>query len=200
MIDDGYIKFNCNWLKQTIDILNADFKTINQWREKLYKLGLIGMYDNGIGFGNLSLRITQKEFLITGSATGEKPVLTIDDYAIVNDWSIEKNEIACHGLIRASSESLSHAALYESDPEINAAIHIHSKKMWNNYYDKLPTSPKDVSYGTPEMGLSLKKLLNQAKSRNIKVMVMGGHTDGLISYGSEMKEAGNAILNYFTTP
>ncbi len=199
MIDDGYIKFNCNWLKQTIDILNADFKTINQWREKLYKLGLIGMYDNGIGFGNLSLRITQKEFLITGSATGEKPILTIDDYAIVNDWSIEKNEIACHGLIRASSESLSHAALYESDPEINAVIHIHSKKMWNDYYDKLPTSPKDFSYGTPEIGLSLKKLLNQAKSKNIKVMIMGGHTDGLISYGSEMKEAGNAIFSYFTT-
>lgn len=54
-IDEGYIKYQCHWTKQK-SVTPEEIAALNQWRNKLYQLGLIGQYDNGIGFGNLSRR------------------------------------------------------------------------------------------------------------------------------------------------
>ena len=153
MQEEGYIKFNCTWKRKAIIIQDNYFKSLNYWREKLFALSLIGMYKNGIGFGNLSCREKDNVFLITGSATGGKKQLERSDYARVSSVNIGKNSLVCEGKTKASSESLSHAAIYNCLPEVESVIHVHSHKMWKHFFNKLPTTSKLMRYLLPLSGI-----------------------------------------------
>ena len=107
---------------------------------------------------------------------------------------MERNTLSCRGLARASSESLSHAAIYEAAPDARAVIHIHSARIWGEHRGGLPTTPPAVEYGTPEMALALKKLAASLQSGGDRVIIMGGHEDGVISFGRTLEEAGGAIV------
>ena len=194
-MDEGYIKFNCKWIKDKPIILTNKLVEINKWRDKLYSLGLIGAYDNGIGFGNLSIRFEKNSFIITGSATGKYPALNENHYVLVNKYNFDKNNLTCKGPIKASSESLSHAMIYECSSDTNAIIHIHNIDMWKNLIDKLPTTNKKISYGTPAMAKEIKRLFLESKVNDKKIIVMGGHKEGIISFGKTLDEAGNILLN-----
>lgn len=196
MTEKGYIKYNCIWNNLPIKISESELNSLNLWRKKLYEKSLIGIYNNGIGFGNISLK-TNLGFFITGSATGGKRFLYAGDYALVTNWQFDKNQLYCTGKTKASSESLTHAAIYESDNEINAVIHVHSAKMWDFYLNKLPTTAKEIEYGTPEMAMEFKKLLKDKSVIEIGIVVMGGHEEGLVSFGKSLKIAGNQILKYY---
>ena len=115
--DEGYIKFNLNWEEKGFDFNYMDFLQINSYRKKLYELELIGAYPDGIGFGNISIRNNKSEFIISGSATGNFKNLTKKHYSLVKDYNIHKNSVLCKDLNKASSESLTHAAIYESNKE-----------------------------------------------------------------------------------
>ena len=56
MIDEGVVKYSCEWVLGERVALES-IKSLIQWRNHIHKLGLIGVYDNGIGFGNISIRI-----------------------------------------------------------------------------------------------------------------------------------------------
>ena len=93
MTDDGYIKFNCEWIKGE-PLLEDMIKELNSWRKRMFDAGLIGMYENGIGFGNISMRITgTRQFIITGSATGGEANLTSEHYVKVTEVNHEKNSL-----------------------------------------------------------------------------------------------------------
>ncbi|WRH65975.1 MAG: hypothetical protein RSE13_20055 [Planktothrix sp. GU0601_MAG3] len=70
MIDEGVVKYSCEWvLGETVAL--ESIKSLIQWRNRIHKLGLIGVYENGIGFGNISIRIPHTlQFIISGSQTG----------------------------------------------------------------------------------------------------------------------------------
>jgi L-ribulose-5-phosphate 4-epimerase len=55
-------------------------------------MGLIGAYNNGIGFGNISQRLAPSNglFVVSGTQTGHLPQLNAQHYAIVTQYSIEK--------------------------------------------------------------------------------------------------------------
>ena len=73
MIDEGYIKYQCHW-RESSAIVEADITELNRWRSKLYQLNLIGEYDNGIGFGNISTRLgSSQQLIISGTKTGALP-------------------------------------------------------------------------------------------------------------------------------
>ncbi|MFH2019947.1 MAG: class II aldolase/adducin family protein [archaeon] len=188
-MDDGYIKFNLDWKKSSI---NFDISEINTCREKLYGLGLIGAYPSGIGYGNISIRIGKNnEFIITGSETGNKKKLNIDDYSLVTSFDVDKNFVSCIGLTKASSESMTHAAIYEANLRINAVIHIHSKRLWDFLKNKTMCISKDIPYGTPEMAHAVGKL---AKENASGIIVMLGHVEGIISYGKNIDDALKKII------
>ena len=190
---EGYIKFNLSWEEKSFDFSDQDFMHINSCREKLFEMGLIGAYPDGIGFGNLSIRYNRNEFIISGSATGNFKNLSKEHFSLVKDYDILKNSIRCEGLTKASSESLSHAAIYESNMDVNAVIHIHHKDMWDKYLNDLPTTDKKAEFGTPEIALEIQKLANQDSG----IIIMGGHTEGIISYGKSIDKAEGIILKYF---
>jgi L-ribulose-5-phosphate 4-epimerase len=193
-MEEGYIKFNCNWI-QSEPVSSNEITEINNWRDTLYKLGLIGVYSNGIGFGNISIRYNNQTFLITGSATGGLDKLTESHYVLVNEYNLKQNSLTCNGPIKASSESLSHAAIYESSPETNAVIHVHNIGLWQNLIYKIPTSRKNVLYGTPEMAKEIKRLFKETNVSVEKIIVMGGHKEGIITFGKTLDEAGKILLD-----
>lgn len=190
---EGYIKFNCvhHYCDSVID--DDELKQINFCREKLYLLGLIGVYPDEIGFGNISFRRGEK-FIITGSATGKYPVLDKSHYTEVTAWEINKNYCECTGPIVASSESLSHAAIYDSSDLINAVIHIHSEKLWKKYFDTLPSTSKEAEFGTVELAEELKLLLKNENVLEKGVILTIGHREGFIAFGKNLDEAGSRLL------
>jgi len=182
MKEEGYIKYHSDWERDFIDLKKNEFEEMNYWRAKLIAKNWIGVYDDGIGFGNISRRGQGHEFYISGSATGGIPMLATDDYALVNEYEILKNYLKCTGQTAASSESLSHAALYENSKSTKVIIHIHDLKLWEKYKNVLPTTARQTSYGTPEMAYELQRIQSQIKKES-KVIVMGGHKEGIIAYG-----------------
>ncbi len=188
---DGYIKFNCSLMKGTPP-KESDIKDLNLWRTRLFDVGLIGMYDNGVGFGNISKR-SSRGFIISGTATGHARILVPDQYVEVTKYSLEKNSLECVGRVNASSESLTHAAIYKALPETNAVIHVHSLEAWSALLNKVPTT-LDVPYGTPEMAREMMRLIKEGNAAKDKIIVMAGHKEGIISFGADLEDAGNALL------
>ena len=196
--EEGYIKFQCDWDQKPFTFAKKNFNHLNGWRQKLYELELVGMDENGIGFGNLSLREENaNRFYITGSETGRHDELKKEHYARVLEYNIDKNYIKCVGQVKASSESLTHAAVYESDPAFRGVIHTHHEKLWKMLKNKLPTTSEEVEFGTPEMAYEIKKLMEQKEVRIEKIIIMGGHKEGLITFGRDLDEAGEVLLKYF---
>ena len=194
---EGYIKYSCDWIKKSITISDDQFKELNYWRSKLFEKKLIGVLPDGIGFGNISIKKNDNKFIISGSATGAFLILEKDHFAHVVKYSISQNSLTCEGRTKASSESLSHAVIYETLPNVKAAIHIHDKKMWESNLDKIPTTNKTAEYGTPEMALSIKELLSKNDNKESGIVIMGGHRDGIIAFGETLSEAYKIIEAYY---
>ncbi len=187
MTDEGYIKFNPHWKPKAISINNQLLKEINEVRTQLMEKNWLGISKEGIGFGNISVRIKNSEqFLITGSATGGIRMLSKSDFAIVQACNIHQNSLQCEGETIASSESMSHAIFYQQIPSINAVLHIHDSKLWNHFKNKLPTSDITASYGTPEMAISIQNTISKDASG---IIIMGGHRDGILAYGKNLNHA-----------
>ena len=194
-IDEGYTKFVCDWHRCTLPPLD-ELAEICRWRKPLFDAGLIGIYEeHGIGFGNISVRIgSGSEFLISGTQTGHIADVGAGHFSLVTEVDTERNSVRCRGPVQASSESLTHAALYGTAADINAVVHVHSEILWNIHKGVLPTTSQDIAYGTPEMAAEFERLYRDTVFRTDGIAVMGGHESGLISIGRNPGEAAMRIL------
>jgi len=194
---EGYIKFNCIWEQKEIQIEPSLLIELESARTRLYELGLIGMYPDGIGFGNISVKSDKgSSFIITGSATGQFKKLKPSHYAQVTGYNFAQNTISCIGQTKASAESLSHAAVYESIPEVGAVVHIHCLWLWEKLMNSNLTTSREVEYGTPEMAEAIQHLISVMKTDE-KVIVMGGHREGILVFGSNLSEATDEIIKNY---
>lgn len=198
MIDEGYIKFKANWTKGAPLPAN-ELKEINYWRQEMYRRQLIGAYPNGIGYGNISQRWKQEQILISGSATGNFEKLNELHYALVKEVDLTKNELYCTGPIIASSESMSHAVIYQTCPEVHGVIHIHHLELWQRLMHQVPTTDRRATYGTPEMANSIIRLLAETHLRREKIFVMEGHREGVFAFGKDLEEAAAVIMRHYNT-
>jgi len=196
MIDEGYIKFNCNWTPAP-PLLAEAITTLNACRQRLFQLGLIGAYENGIGYGNISQRLEGERFVISGSATGNMAVLDESHYSLVHRVNVAKNEVYCAGPIKASSESMSHAIIYKENPNIQAVIHVHHLGMWQKLLDKIPTTAANVSYGTPEMAAEIVRLMRESNLLKKKLFVTAGHEEGIFTFGEDINTAEQLLFHKF---
>ena len=89
---------------------------------------------------------------------------------------------------------MTHAAIYELDPSIAAIVHVHSKALWDEHLNSLPTTSPDVAYGTPEMAKEFRRLYNDSTFPRQGIAVMGGHEEGLIGIGESLEQAAARIL------
>jgi ribulose-5-phosphate 4-epimerase/fuculose-1-phosphate aldolase len=184
-----YIKFTSEHAGAEITPFNG-LAELNAFRRKLLQLRLIGVDSNGVGFGNLSIRDgTTNNFYITGSATGGIPELTLADCARVVAHGFERNWLRYEGAAIPSSESLTHAAVYESDANAGAVIHCHDSKLWTALLNQAPTSSNAVEYGTSEMAYEVLRLFNLTDVKSRKILVMAGHEAGIVAFGRDLEEA-----------
>tara|TARA_Y100000590_G_C15748903_1_gene1023291 strand:- start:28448 stop:29098 length:651 start_codon:yes stop_codon:yes gene_type:complete len=204
MIDDGVIKFSFSEFLKTKAVPLAEFESLELQRKRLFEYNLIGEYlPEKIGFGNISIRkdyISRKEstfpqFIITGTQTGALKDLTGEHYTRVVDGDLNSQSIGCHGPIEASSESLTHGAMYLASEKIKAIVHIHHKQMWEEMLKKdFPRTKDCTSYGTSEMA---HEAMNLIKGKEEGVLVMHGHQDGIIFYGQSIEEATELTLKHY---
>jgi ribulose-5-phosphate 4-epimerase/fuculose-1-phosphate aldolase len=194
-LDEGYIKFDSDWTPGAEPDAAAT-ALLETWRRPLYDAGLIGHYEElGIGYGNLSVRLGRgRQFVISGTQTGHLPETDGRHYALVTDYDIDRNRVSSTGLVQASSESLTHAAIYELDEDINAVVHVHSLKLWQQLQDQVPTTAAEISYGTPEMAREFQRLYDAGEFAQQGIAVMAGHDEGIVGVGSSLEQAASRIL------
>ncbi|MEM9092390.1 MAG: class II aldolase/adducin family protein [Cyanobacteria bacterium P01_F01_bin.53] len=221
MIDEGYIKYRCDW-NNTDAIKPASVMALTRYRNALHQLNFIGEYPGGIGFGNISqrlspgpqfpqtpnpritappphprrLNVAADQFIITGTQTGNLTTLTAADYALVTSFNPGQNSLTCQGLRKASSESLTHGVIYASHPAIGAIIHIHSPQLWKQLLGQVPTTRAEVPYGTPEMAAETQRLFAERDLAQLKIFAMAGHEDGIVTFGENLQIAYRVLINW----
>jgi len=200
MFDEGYIKYKIDWLL-SLPVSEEIIAELNVWRNRLYDLNLIGFYESlKVGFGNVSQRLSNHEakFVVSASQTGGIPRLSPIHYSLVLDYNIQANTLKCRGPMKASSESLTHAGVYELNPSYKAVFHAHHLGMWRSLLYRVPTTAGDVPYGTPEMAFEIERLYRETNLAEVKILAMAGHREGIITFGESLEEAGNVLLKWYS--
>jgi L-ribulose-5-phosphate 4-epimerase len=189
-----YVKFT--YERERADIARFDaLAELNAYRRRLLDLRLIGLDSNGVGFGNLSVRDgVSAHFYITGSATGGLPELTPTDCVRVVAYDFAKDWLRYEGAAIPSSESLTHAAIYESDPSISGVIHCHDLDLWATLLDNAPTTSQSVTYGTPEMAYEILRMFKNGDVRSRKVFALAGHKAGIVTFGKDLRDAFDVLM------
>lgn len=180
---------------------------ISAWRTILKLTRLIGQDPQrygGYGYGNISQRYPARAtpryptpFIISGTQTGHLAELGTTHYATVLTWDPRQNLIVAEGPLQPSSESLTHAAIYALDDQIQTVIHTHSPEIWRHARDlQVPITLPKIPYGTPAMAEEMRRLWHEAEAPHLRILAMGGHEDGVISFGHSAEEAGVVLLRF----
>ncbi len=197
---EGVIKFQLEFQKGPAPKEEL-LQELNAWRCIFRDLGLIGQdperYE-GYGFGNLSRRLPDQHsssFIISGTQTGHLKSLLPEHYATVYECDPSANQLHASGQIKPSSEALSHGVLYRSNPEILWVMHLHCPNIFRQHKQlNLPCTNPSAAYGTPEMATEIQRLANNHTDSSASLLVMGGHQDGVLAYGSEASEVGILVV------
>lgn len=194
LVDDGYIKYTSTRRSGSVPP-SAALDELNSARTALFDLGLIGVYDNGVGYGNLSVRMSaDNQFVITASATGAQRTLQAEQFCLVESFSVQNNHVQSVGSLPASSESMTHGAIYAAHSGVRCVIHVHSRILFDHLLQtRAPATPADVPYGTPAMAQRVAQLVTR-QPHLPSVFVMAGHDEGVVAYGADMPSTLNALV------
>lgn len=206
--EEGVIRFRAAHRLASLDaeVHGAVAHPILSWRDRLVRAGLVGCDPTrygGAGFGNLSGRLPPfpgspgwRPFLVTGTQTGGRRFLTLRDLCVVTKYDHSSNSVESLGPVRPSSESMTHGVLYDADPTIRFVFHGHSPAIWERARALgLPTTGPHAGYGTPAMCREVESLLQIPEVARGRLLVMGGHLDGVLAFGETAGEAGQALLD-----
>ena len=198
MGDEGYIKFRSERIPGP-PIEQTHVEDLLAVRKKLFEAKLIGSDSDGVGYGNISKRVIGScQFYITGTQTGGLVELHPEHVARVLTADVGQNVLRWSGSVNASSESLTHWATYEVDPSINAVIHAHHELLWQYLIrGGMPTTDRLIPYGTPELGREVQRLYTHGGAGGGKIIAMGGHKDGVLSFGGSADEAYNVLMFWY---
>ena len=196
---EGYYKFSPRCVDTAV-FRPSVLAELNRWRERLFSLQLIGMYQagdlKGVGYGNLSVR-SPGGFVITATRTGGLEHLGPQHYTEIVGVDLDRNAVEFRAespLTTPSAECMTHAAFYQADPAIGAVIHVHHLDFWKRLLHTVPTTAPEVAYGTPGMALEILRLYRDTDLPHRKLAAMAGHEEGIISFGCDLDEAGTVLL------
>jgi ribulose-5-phosphate 4-epimerase/fuculose-1-phosphate aldolase len=204
MQGEGVIKYDLRYT-YTPPETPPPLAALNAWRSRLWRLQLIGRQAGrygGIGYGNVSCRTGplnapegHRQFIISGSQTGQLAQLHARHYSVVTGWDLQLNRVIAQGPIRPSSESLTHGMLYDQDDDVRVIFHVHSPAIWqaSSRLGLQHTDPA-AAYGTPEMAGEVARLFREADVKQTRIFTMGGHEDGVIAFGTDPQAAGTVLV------
>ena len=204
---EGVIKFTCQHQQEALSdqVYGAVAGQLDAWRLILRQTGLMGQdperYE-GAGFGNLSARLSppslprgRRRFLISGSQTGHMEHLRMQGLSVVEHYDSRENWVSSKGVVLPSSESLTHAAIYDLSSAIRFVFHVHSPAIWSRARElRLPQTSAEIAYGTQEMAREVQRLYRSSSLSDRRVLAMRGHQDGVIAFGHSAGDAGLAIM------
>jgi len=194
--EEGVIKFSRRHTPATLPAW-AELHDLQHWFVCCRQRGLIGQDPDrycGAAYGNLSQRASHG-FLVTGSQTGGLETLGREHFAWVQEVDANRNLVVSSGPIAPSSESMTHAQLYSLLPEVNFVIHVHHKGIWEHAAELgLAITDPAAPYGTPHMAREVDRLLRQESVRQSCALSMGGHEDGIVTFGHDAQQAGETLL------
>lgn len=191
---EGVIKYTLRHVAGPVAV-PPQFDDLLQWRGQLRARNLIGADAQGVGYGNLSVRLhSSPRFFITGSQSSGLLEVDRRHFAAVTVVDLDRNVLRSTGETPPSSEALTHAALYQVDAAVRAVVHVHSAVLWETHLNRLPTTKPDVAYGTPEMAYEMIRLHKRLAIGKKGCIVMAGHRDGVIAFGASLGEAAGEIL------
>ncbi len=206
---DGVTRFRAQHVgaRLTGGATAAAYDVLTGWRQVLFFQGLIGQDQHrygGAGYGNISARLPPwtgragaRQFLITGTQTGGLGKLDLRHFARVNAYLIAENTVDSVGETWPSSESMTHGACYDLSPAIKVVFHVHSPVLWRAARRlKIPVTDAKVEYGTPEMALEVRQAYRTTSLPENKILSMGGHEDGIITFGASADEAGLVLFDW----
>ena len=126
--DEGVVKYQA--FHQNADApVHPLLNQLDEVRTRLFDLGLVGVYPDGIGYGNVSIRY-ETGCIISGTASGGIRILGPSGYCYVRSFNLQKNIVYTEGPINASSESMTHCAIYQANPLVQCVLHIHARELW----------------------------------------------------------------------
>ena len=186
---EGVVKYTCHFSKSR-PLKPSLIRPIESCRARLYAMGLIGAYPDGIGYGNISQRVGQSDtFVITGTQTGHLNRLTPKHYSLVEECDDRGFCLSATGAVRPSSEALTHGTIYGLSPDITAVIHVHSMVLWKSMLSGDYLHTEKVPYGTIEMVEETERLYQDISPLSTPCFAMAGHEEGIICFGRDMDEA-----------
>ncbi len=195
--DDGYVKYKMNWLKTNDQLVLPE--GLLTYRNKLVELGLIGVYPDQIGFGNISSRVFGDIFIISGTQTGNIKIANEMHFCQVNFVDRKTNSLHCAGPVAASSEAMTHAAIYAANPKINAVIHVHNLGLWEKLKNKEATIPENIEYGTIAMAEAMENMVVEILNQQTqKIIITAGHAEGIFTFGTNMDEAYATLMKFYS--
>lgn len=198
-MDEGIIKYDQSGFRFVPPLPRHEWATVEKYRKMLNRIELVSAYESGLGYGNVSMRkdyssihsTRRPQFIITGTQTGHLRNLTGEHYTRITDFDLDRFSVMAQGTVRASSETATHASIYEMNPDIRAVIHIHCKKIWERMIkEEYPSTGKWIPYGTFEMAAAVKGCIGD---RTQGLIVMKGHEEGVIAYAPNLNTAMNLI-------
>lgn len=196
---EGVIQFAYGLTPRPEDALPCadDLKGLLAWRKVLRQLELIGAradrYD-GYGYGNLSIRHGDG-FLISASQTSGSLDVTADDFVTISSWQFDRFWVEASGSQPPSSETLTHAMIYEGDASVSCVLHAHCPQIWQHLAD-LPCTSADTTYGSPAMAEEVRFLMRNQPERPL-VFTTRGHEDGVFVCGPRLEEAAQTLINTY---
>jgi Class II Aldolase and Adducin N-terminal domain len=205
---EGAIQFQLEHSCRALDAAEAEaaVRALAGWRRILRQTGLVGRrpdrYD-GAAYGNLSVlsapvREAGEElapFYITGTQTSDLEELSAAHLARVEACELERNLVRSSGPVDPSSETLTHAAVYEAAVGAGAVLHVHSREIWTlGAHLGLATTPPTATCGTPRMALEVRQVVSRCGRPTGGLLTMGGHEDGVLAWGPDAAAAGALLL------
>jgi hypothetical protein len=202
---EGIVKFQAHF-SPAPPLPPQEVAEINAWRRVLLWLQVLGQTPDryeGYGFGNISRRLPpfnappeRRRFVITGTQTGGVIDCGPEHYVVITACHPPQNVVVAEGPVRPSSETMTHGAVYAADSRIRWVMHGHSPHIWRHASRLgLPATDASIPYGTPEMSAEVLRLFLVSDVRRRKLFVMGGHEDGVVSFGRTAEEAGHAFID-----
>ncbi|MBK8047400.1 MAG: class II aldolase/adducin family protein [Anaerolineales bacterium] len=203
-VKEGVIKYTIQHTPAA-PMAATELSELNAWRKILVLLKLIGQDPAryaGYGFGNISRRVApwdaapeERHFVITGTQTGDIADLQPEDFTVVVASQSQKNTIVSEGPAYPSSESLTHGIIYDMDDSVRWVMHAHSPEIWRHAQALgIPVTDATVAYGSPEMANEVVRLFAETDVASQHIFAMGGHEDGIVTFGQTAEEAGSVML------
>ncbi len=189
---EGVVKYDVTFNKSKA-LKASVIAPIESCRARLYAMGLIGAYPDGLGYGNISRRRHEGRFVITGTQTGHLPRLTPRHYAYVEACDDKNFCLTASGASRPSSEALTHGTIYRLSSDIRAVMHIHSMALWRFMLNGHYLRTAKVEYGSAEMIEEVERIYAATDPLANPIFAMAGHEEGIICFGRNMDEAEQSL-------